>query len=151
MLSRARSREGSEPRDKVFAILGISSGIDEVDETSLIDYPLPVINVYQNFAEFVIQPSQNCDILSAVAITLTDGMPSWVPGWGVEIGLSRTILSTLHSEDEENIRARQRLVRHNHDWLAVGDTAGESLMCVGRVIGKITEMTIQIRVHADEE
>ncbi|KAH6720423.1 hypothetical protein BKA61DRAFT_730729 [Leptodontidium sp. MPI-SDFR-AT-0119] len=151
MLSHAHSLKATEPRDKIFAILGISFGIDEDDETSLIDYSLPVVNVYRNFAEFVIESSHSYDILSTVAATLTDGMPYWVPDWGVEIGLFRTILSTFPSEDEESLQTYQQLVRHSHDWLAAGDTAGKSLVCVGRVIGKITEMTTPIQVHADEE
>ncbi|KAH7360156.1 heterokaryon incompatibility protein-domain-containing protein, partial [Rhexocercosporidium sp. MPI-PUGE-AT-0058] len=89
MLSRARSLEATEPRDKIFAVLGISAGIDKDAEASLIDYSLPVAKVYRNFAEYMIESSQSYDILSAVAVTTSDGMPSWVPDWGTEIGLPR--------------------------------------------------------------
>jgi hypothetical protein len=71
----------ADPRDKVYALLGVSHIYPEVELP--ITYRIPVHEVYKNLAKYVIEGSKNLDILQYCGY---DGDkpqmgPSWVPDW----------------------------------------------------------------------
>ena len=72
----------SDPRDKVFALVGIASGQYAAAYTP--DYSKDVVDVYRDLAIQLITASQNPDILVHCAYTVGSKLsvlPSWVPDW----------------------------------------------------------------------
>ncbi|KAI1437465.1 HET-domain-containing protein [Xylaria sp. CBS 124048] len=82
----------SDPRDKVFAIMGIAGGTDgEADLVKTPDYHLPVEQVFRNAARAVFaRPSERRTVVHVLALAGTGftptrrHMPSWVPDFGEE-------------------------------------------------------------------
>ncbi|KAH0433912.1 heterokaryon incompatibility [Colletotrichum camelliae] len=90
MLMRARQLEASDPRDKVFALLGISANINLDDKKLAVDYSKPPAQVYADLARFVMTTSESFDMLSHVNHFVRfqpffaspyGWLPSWVPDW----------------------------------------------------------------------
>uniref|UniRef100_L2FDP2 Heterokaryon incompatibility n=1 Tax=Colletotrichum fructicola (strain Nara gc5) TaxID=1213859 RepID=L2FDP2_COLFN len=90
MLTRARQLEASDPRDKVFALLGISANINLDDKKLAVDYSKPPAQVYADLARFVMTTSESFDMLSHVNHFVRfqpffaspyGWLPSWVPDW----------------------------------------------------------------------
>jgi hypothetical protein len=71
----------SEPRDKVYALLGVSLSYKEAELE--ISYSLPIPEVYKSAAQYIIQGSQRLEILLYCGKLPTDTykLPSWVPNW----------------------------------------------------------------------
>lgn len=81
LLSRYCQLRCADPRDKVYALLGVSHLYPEVELP--ITYRIPVHEVYRNLAKYVIEGSKSLDILQYCGY---DGEkprmgPSWVPNW----------------------------------------------------------------------
>lgn len=81
--SKFRHRMATDPRDKIFGILGLTEDLTK----DVIDYKLPVSAVYTKAALQLIKNTRNLDVLSHVLPTnpkdanyLTD-LPSWSPDW----------------------------------------------------------------------
>ena len=106
MLQYSRDRKCSEPRDKIFAILGItakeSEGDSFEDDTTTdtyskliclasqpeipIDYNMSVPDVFCRAARSIISSSNSLELLAVTERDLPDnelfkGLPSWVPHW----------------------------------------------------------------------
>ncbi|XMA14572.1 hypothetical protein WAI453_007363 [Rhynchosporium graminicola] len=77
----------SDPRDKVFGVLGIGRDSQEVDPRLRlmlqVDYKKSVQQVYQDAAEYIILSQQDLEICYAQPLTskVVQGLPSWVPDW----------------------------------------------------------------------
>jgi hypothetical protein len=77
-------REATDPRDKVFAVLGLlQQGADGAHSPPTADYSKPVDQVYREAAAYIINSKGSLDIL--LAASALDGekssLPSWVPDW----------------------------------------------------------------------
>ena len=84
MLSAVREYQATNPRDKVYAALGMATKFLPPDtETILLpDYSLSTIEVYQNTTLFLIQKLPFLALLSFVedrSLRLISDLPSWVP------------------------------------------------------------------------
>lgn len=84
--SQFRHRQATDPRDKVFGILGITQGLT----TDIVDYEKSVAEIYATAALRIIENTGNLDILSHVLprhswfigpIYQPAGLPSWAPDW----------------------------------------------------------------------
>jgi Heterokaryon incompatibility protein (HET) len=162
MLERGRRLSASEPRDKVFALLGISTGIDTTDKYLAIDYAKPISEIYMSLATYMIERASSYDIFSHVTDVSNeedDGLPhyeelygssllpSWVPRWNRQSKYTRTILSKLGTEHGNVLEMRRSQVRDNHKWL----TDGLRLHCTGRIIGMIQIISPQIILTGGDE
>jgi hypothetical protein len=80
MLQKHASKLASDPRDKIYALVGIS----KQRSTFPIDYSSSVRDVYMDLARTVITESKSLDI---ICVVMKDkplnehGLPSWVPDW----------------------------------------------------------------------
>lgn len=101
VIAKFRTRRATDPRDKVFGLLGISRGV----RTASIDYALTAAQVFEATTREIMSYCKNLDILShcanqAYRETTTAGLPSWVPDWGAEYhpndGLSGDFYLTTH-------------------------------------------------------
>ncbi|KAL4806397.1 heterokaryon incompatibility protein-domain-containing protein [Aspergillus unguis] len=72
----------SDPRDKVFAVLGLLA-----DKTIRPDYTLPVESVYIGIAAYIIQKCQTMDLLALAGQNKMFSLPSWVPDWSQSLSL----------------------------------------------------------------
>ena len=78
------SKEASDPRDKIYAFIGIS----KQNGTHLIDYSSSVRHIYMNFVYHTVLQSTSLDILCALQRRGNDSnqyeLPSWVPNWSLK-------------------------------------------------------------------
>jgi hypothetical protein len=63
LLDKYRQQESTDPRDKIFALLGISGSKDIASLGCKVDYSKEVVEVYSNLAKLYIQRDDNLDIL----------------------------------------------------------------------------------------
>lgn len=82
LLDQYRRKDSTDPRDKVFALLGIAGSKDILSLSCKVDYNMTVVEVYTNLASSYIQRDDNLDILSYTQCGPSiPGLPSWVPDW----------------------------------------------------------------------
>ncbi len=84
MLKTYREREATDPRDKVYGLLGMASNVAEVGIVP--DYSLSWQEVYKRTAVSMVKSYQDPDILSRESLGLSlenekVGLPSWAPNW----------------------------------------------------------------------
>lgn len=88
LLTRTRRCGATDPRDKVFAIIGISK--DAEDSRLKPDYGLSLAEVYKNLAMQQLSGPDSLDLLSLVGDDVQNAppvaMPSWVPNWTHQLG-----------------------------------------------------------------
>ena len=79
-----RSRKCGDPRDKVFAILGICKDLKREDIT--VDYIASVAHVYSEVSKFIIMQDCSLKLLSACQSYGSNiaELPSWAPDWSIE-------------------------------------------------------------------
>lgn len=101
-LNSTRNRKTSEPRDRVFAFLGIASDItssvDEFGELD-VDYLKPVECVFADVTRYSIRQTQKLDFINNVhheRPPTTSDWPSWVPKWNEED--QRPMIQHLHDD-----------------------------------------------------
>ncbi|KAK7182952.1 hypothetical protein PSPO01_11051 [Paraphaeosphaeria sporulosa] len=95
MVARSRRLEATDPRDKIFALLGISSGVDPDDSRIAVDYSKSLSQVYEDFARYTIDAGRSFDVLSYAVASLEWDWPTWVPDWRQTMPTSRNILSCI--------------------------------------------------------
>ena len=85
LLIQCRFRHASDPRDKVYALLGLKD-MNPGSQASALgiepDYELSGDEVYRHTArQLLLQSSENLDVLGASTPTINQQLPSWVPDW----------------------------------------------------------------------
>ncbi|ERF70676.1 hypothetical protein EPUS_02542 [Endocarpon pusillum Z07020] len=90
LLSGMRGYQATDPRDKVYAALGMATKFLPEGEDALMtpDYSLSVSEVYRRFAAFEIVKLPYVAVLSYVedkSIRLLSDLPSWVPDFSPDI------------------------------------------------------------------
>lgn len=81
LLNRARCLQTTDPRDKIFALLGLAIDVAEYPAP---DYTMGVSDVYQLYAKCLARKGHDLKILSLSSFYRTDGIiscSSWVPQW----------------------------------------------------------------------
>lgn len=80
LLNQYRRQDSTDPRDKVFALLGLARDVSSLGCKA--DYSKTVVEVYSNLARSYIQRDSNLDIVGYVQHgSGLVGLPSWVPDW----------------------------------------------------------------------
>ncbi len=78
LLRSHKSKYSSDPRDKVYGLVGVSDARDGFK----IDYSWSVHTVYLYTAQYIIKTTQNLDVICCkVHDRNSFGLPSWVPDW----------------------------------------------------------------------
>jgi Heterokaryon incompatibility protein (HET) len=145
-LSRARRLFASDERDKIYAVLGVSSGVDVNNDSISPDYHKSIREVYTDFAYHMIQSTGSYDILSFRELWPRFDLPSWVPNWRLPLGAERTILSLLEDDDESQKGRRIAEVKKYHALVE-----GRKLCCLGKIIGLVKATSPKIWLWGREE
>lgn len=82
LLVKERKFEATDPRDKVYAVLGILADIDGEAPFS-VDYSFPVPKVFQKAALHILETSGNLDLLLHCGSFRNQITPTWVPDWSI--------------------------------------------------------------------
>jgi hypothetical protein len=83
LLIAMRAKKASDPKDKVFALLGIAKELNLILPS--LDYGKSLDRVYIDTAALCIKSSSSLDILyEAPSPNRCAGLPSWVPDWSDE-------------------------------------------------------------------
>lgn len=158
ILSRARYLEASDARDKIYGLVGISTGINTADPRFAIDYRLSFSDLYVIFARNHIKATRSYDIFSYVDIATesifqssqsSPLLPSWVPNWHyqrcISYGSNRTVLETLPVETPTEKEARRTRVGNGYYVLSM-QRRTRTMAVQGRIIGRIDRYTLPLRV-----
>ncbi|KAH9211794.1 heterokaryon incompatibility protein-domain-containing protein [Leptodontidium sp. 2 PMI_412] len=126
-LARFRTRDATNPRDKLYGMLGLSNdgffwqGGAQID---FIDYDKSIETAYEKFATHVSVGSRNLDILSHLYGERKLRLPSWVPDW----------TATISNHPERYVNRLNNLHRYNAS--AGLEPDGIVLMGAGRYYAK---------------
>ena len=100
-----RGRKCGNPRDKVYALLGICKDVRMGDIT--INYSFSVARVYYEAAKFIFRKERSLKLLSACqSYGSSVELPSWVPDWSIDARFRpmRSIINWEAGEEEEEVR-----------------------------------------------
>ncbi|KAK0646934.1 hypothetical protein B0T16DRAFT_493819 [Cercophora newfieldiana] len=85
LLTSSRLRDATNPRDKIYALMGLLGAEVQTYLRLLPDYSLAVANVYTQSARELIRVSGTLDVLGSAGIiaghVADPELPSWVPDW----------------------------------------------------------------------
>lgn len=148
MLSRGRLMQASNAEDKIYALLGISTGFDLNDSRFAIDYSKSVVEIYTDFAKHMIESTGSFEVLSYVDEYGKHGLPSWVPNWDQSYWSNKhtspTIIGTLPPESEVVQERRKHMVNNSHTFLpklppilSWKDGMGASFFILGSLLGRV--------------
>lgn len=83
VMQTCRRKLSSDPRDKVFGILGVL--LEEASNKIKVDYSIPVKDVYTNIFRAIVEKTKSLDILfeaiHSPSYTNKHNLPSWAPDW----------------------------------------------------------------------
>jgi hypothetical protein len=108
LVIRWRNSWATDPRDKIFALLGLAADVEDGDIVP--DYHKTVDQVYCDFARFVITTRQKLDIISegfGQSHSNYRSLPSWVPDWTLKSPepLNRFLIQTDNESSKIVYRA----------------------------------------------
>ena len=102
-LSRHREFGATDPRDKVYAVLGLVNGDHSMIASVAIEYTKPVAEVYLDVAVAALDIYKDLFVLSFIQhpdeFIANTGFPSWVPRW--DVSLSEATMIGQRNSDEE--------------------------------------------------
>ena len=116
-------RASTDPRDKVFVVLGLVGDVEGVSVAP--DYHKSVNQVYRETAHHIVAKEGRLDILLAASgVHGKDGLPSWVPDWRREayekkpvLLVNRHLLMTLCYSGSTDM-----VVLQGHGYRAAGNS-----------------------------
>lgn len=98
LLIHVREREATNPRDKVFSVLGLMDGKSEAMGI-IPDYTGSTEEVFRHTAVCILRHSSTLDILGLASMT-AKGLPSWAPSWVYEGNIPKP----MRFDARDNIR-----------------------------------------------
>lgn len=146
-LFRARNREATDPRDKIFALLGLISG--DVSALGIqADYRAAAQDVFRHATGRLLENSKNLDALGLCYPYKTrtvHELPSWVPDWG-----STAFLAHPMMEDSKR-RPRSTHASKPHSAQVSWDEGGNTLIIDGHSQGTIAHLSrVRPEIDSDE-
>lgn len=100
LLMTYRDREASDPRDKIYALLGIAGDLSIYRIVP--DYSIPFEEVYKATTLQFILAYRSLEVLNLTfGLSKTSGLPSWTPDWRVSPQDSKRAAN--HSSHERNL------------------------------------------------
>ncbi|KAI2463397.1 heterokaryon incompatibility protein-domain-containing protein [Annulohypoxylon bovei var. microspora] len=84
LLWQTRFYEWTEPRDRLYGILGLMKSDLRGEKLLEIDYMKPVADVFRDLSIFMIQGGMLSHVLCSIANSV-DGLPSWASNWTADL------------------------------------------------------------------
>jgi len=84
LLENHRLVGATDPKDKIYALLGLSEMVEDQKHDVVPDYDSPAADVYIAVAKVILERNSTLDLLSVSKVSLTPNvgpLPSWVPDW----------------------------------------------------------------------
>jgi len=103
LLNNTRTFQATDPRDKIFAVVGLASDLDPAFVETFVDYEKTLVQVQTELAVWFLRQNRRAAtmLLSYVeAVGHSDLLPSWVPDWTGE-GLSQCSLAATYYSYED--------------------------------------------------
>ena len=125
----------SEPRDRVFALLGLMDS--KVREKILVDYEKPVEEVYTEFTKVIVESSRSLEILVHAGLCRgASPCPTWVQDWNLLQPKSKQPKPLSYSNYSAccSIRPLGSMIRNNSQ-LAIRGVAVDSVLSTVPVPG----------------
>jgi hypothetical protein len=137
LLQRSRRFEATEPKDRIFAVLGLPTADTAPDKGLLFlepDYSLSVSQLYLNIARRMLERERDLGLLSAVqhGPSIEKGLPTWVPRW------DRFSINPLAGVDGKSHAVATGLPEHD---VGFASRKPGTLMTQGLELDAITKMT----------
>lgn len=83
LLSAFYDKKGTDPRDKVYALVGLTTARD--DPRFVIDYSASISQVYIDVVKFFLVSSEKLDVICLLPRGVNQyNLPSWVPDWNIQ-------------------------------------------------------------------
>ncbi|KAK0634577.1 heterokaryon incompatibility protein-domain-containing protein [Bombardia bombarda] len=142
-LLHTQERDATDPRDKIFAVLGLINRNPEAFGIQ-VDYRSPVGDVYRRAMRGLIETSGNLDVLGVCFPFKTRnvvGLPSWVADW--------SSMDEFASPMMNDSKGNRRTTHASKGCLAVPrwDESGHTLILEGHAIDLITRLSkVQHRI-----
>ncbi|KAI0884041.1 heterokaryon incompatibility protein-domain-containing protein [Annulohypoxylon maeteangense] len=93
LLWQTRFHEWTEPRDRLFGILGLVKGDLRGEKLLEVDYMKPVADVFKDLSIYMVQGGMLSHLLCSI-VKPVDGLPSWASNWIADLqGETATRLS----------------------------------------------------------
>lgn len=116
VLRHCRRKLSSEPKDKVYGILGVLS--QRIRSKIKVDYNIPVKDVYIHIFRTVVEKTRSldvlCDSIHFPDYTSNNQLPSWVPDWSHithvwPIATGRTFSASNHAAMDVEFTEKNKL------------------------------------------
>lgn len=135
----------SDPRDKVYAFLGLAEEGILSEDALRPDYTIPVTEVYRRVAEYILTTTRSLEIWSVGTTRMLCGLPTWVPDWSVATDEGR-----WEPRDEDAIvRYFKEFPFNSIDFSKSKDPLELSIM--GLRIGIISEVGPELKAQCASE
>ena len=106
---------GSDPRDKIYALLGAST--DRLAKAITPDYSQPTVSIYMNFVQTWLDVYQNLNVLKYCHGPML-GFPGWVPDFdNMRMSIGNSCLQSLYAAHGSSIAEYKRSKGHNRSDL----------------------------------
>jgi len=137
LLFELRQRSATDPRDKIFACLGLVN--DTSNELDIVpDYQSPTEHVYINAARAIVTCSGNLDLLGVCSVNQRKGsvleLPSWVPDWSIKGSIALPL-----GKDAKGPRRKFAAAKDSRASPRFMDY-GKTVIVSGYVFNEITEL-----------
>ena len=131
LLYTHKSKKSTDPRDKVFALVGISSSC----KTFLIDYSQPIRNIYLYTARHIITTTCKLDVICVRQHDLNNyNLPSWAPDWTRPPRTPEPVVIGLQHSEPHFTAAGETLAN------ASFSKDGSTLYCTGILLDTISTL-----------
>ncbi|KAI0835879.1 heterokaryon incompatibility protein-domain-containing protein [Hypoxylon sp. FL0890] len=84
LLWQTRFFEWTEPRDRLYGIIGLVKGDVRNEKLLEVDYTKPVADIFRDLTIFMIRNGMIAHVLCSIATSM-DGLPSWASSWTADL------------------------------------------------------------------
>lgn len=157
LVCRARDFQASDPRDKVFALLGLANDINTGTRPLGLqpNYHISKEEVYCEFATSIIQKTRQLDILSAVDRFTKEALPLNVPTWMPDLDVSVATIRGLGFPRKYNAASSSQVdsytIKSRFDDRDVLSFSGFIIDSVSPTMSNLLTLSKDLRLYLDNE